>query len=279
VWFKELLKRRIIRNFSAGLVGGRPHADYLCELGLSRERIFTGYDVVDNAYFSVTADAVRNNAAVERARLGLPANYFLACARFLPKKNLRRLIEAYGCYRQSALQAGRPDESLWRLVIVGDGALRPELEQTRFDLGLERDVVMPGFQTYDQLPVYYGLAGAFVHASATEQWGLVVNEAMASGLPVLVSRRCGCARDLVEEGRNGFTFDPDDVKSLARYMSGFASGEHDCAGMGRASRDIVSRWTPETFAKNLWSAVEIALQNPVPRAGIMDGLVVKMLCM
>ena len=77
---------------------------------------------------------------------------------------------------------------------------------------------MPGFKQYDELPIYYGLAGAFIHASTTEQWGLVVNEAMAAGLPVIVSERCGCAPDLVENGRNGFTFDPYDVDALTHLM-------------------------------------------------------------
>jgi 1,2-diacylglycerol 3-alpha-glucosyltransferase len=59
-----------------------------------------------------------------------------------------------------------------------------------------------------------GLASAFIQASTTEQWGLVVNEAMASGLPVLVSERCGCAPDLVKNGVNGYTFDPYDIKEI-----------------------------------------------------------------
>ena len=64
---------------------------------------------------------------------------------------------------------------------------------------------------------------AFVHASASEQWGLVVNEAMAAGLPVIVSERCGCAPDLVREGVNGLTFDPCDVAELAGLMERVAA--------------------------------------------------------
>ena len=88
---------------------------------------------------------------------------------------------------------------------------------------LAGDVILAGFKQYDELPAYYGLASAFVHASTTEQWGLVVNEAMASGLPVLVSDRCGCAPDLVEDGVNGFTFDPYDVEALAGLMQRVAA--------------------------------------------------------
>src|SRR6185369_15110785 len=93
--------------------------------------------------------------------------------------------------------------------------------------------------------------GAFVLASTSETWGLVVNEAMASGLPVIVSRRCGCARDLVAEGRNGFTFDPFDVESLTRQLQRMAAPDTDRAAMSRASREIIAHWTPALWAQNL----------------------------
>src|SRR5208337_5127598 len=95
---------------------------------------------------------------------------------------------------------------------------------------------LPGFKQYEELPAYYGLAGAFVHASTAEQWGLVANEAMASGLPVLVSNRCGCATELVEEGRNGFAFDPENVEQLAGFMRRLGCGPTDAASMGMAGR-------------------------------------------
>src|SRR5207244_4064698 len=102
-------------------------------------------------------------------------------------KNLPRLLEAFAGYRRLA------GDAAWELVLLGDGPLRPELVALLKDLELDGHVLLPGFKQYDELPAYYGLAGAFIHASTTEQWGLVVNEAMASGLPVLVSDRCGCA--------------------------------------------------------------------------------------
>ena len=95
---------------------------------------------------------------------------------------------------------------------------RAEVEEAISRLSVEGSVHLVGAQSYGDVPAYYALAGAFVHASTTEQWGLVVNEAMASGLPVLVSNRCGCAPDLVQEGVNGFTFDPCNVEELAQLM-------------------------------------------------------------
>ncbi len=114
------------------------------------------------------------------------------------------------------------------------------------------------------------MAGAFVHASTTEQWGLVVNEAMAAGLPVLVSERCGCAPDLVRDGVNGFTFDPYDPGQLADLMLKVSSDQCDRLAMGRASQEIIKDWGPERFADGLMQAVAVARSRPLPKASWLD---------
>lgn len=260
---KEAVKRRLVRLGSAGLVGGTRHADYLAALGMPRHRIFPGYDVVDNDHFAQGAEAARREPAA-RSRLQLPRHFFLASARFVPKKNLPRLLEAFSRYRSLATQP-------WDLVLLGDGPLQGEVRSTIARLGLETAVSLRGFKQYIELPSYYGLAVAFVHPSTTEQWGLVVNEAMAAGLPVLVSDRCGCAPDLVQDGRNGFSFDPYDTEELARLMLRLTGmSETQRADMGKASLEIIGRWTPETFATNLMKAVEVALSAPRPKASAVD---------
>jgi glycosyltransferase involved in cell wall biosynthesis len=231
---------------------------------MPRERIFTGYGVVDNAYFAQKADAARRDAAAVRARLNLPESFFLASNRFIQKKNLPRLIEAYGSYRQAA------GPTAWKLVLLGDGPLKPLVLKLRENLNLTDDLLLPGFKQYDELPAYYGLASAFVHASTIEQWGLVVNEAMAAGLPVLVSRPCGCVPDLVVHGRNGFTFDPFNAKELAQLFHEVAGGQHDLAAMGQRSREIIAPWSPAKFARSLQLAAEVALACPRPRAGMVN---------
>jgi glycosyltransferase involved in cell wall biosynthesis len=156
-------------------------------------------------------------------------------------------------------------------VLIGDGALRPRIEAEVQALGLDDVIHMPGFKQNHELPAWYGLADAFVHASTTEQWGLVVNEAMASGLPVLVSNRCGCAPDLVQDGGNGFTFDPGDVEELAGLMQRVAAmSDERRRAMGRASERIIADWGPERFADGLMQAVQVALSRPPPKASWLD---------
>jgi glycosyltransferase involved in cell wall biosynthesis len=138
-------------------------------------------------------------------------------------------------------------------------------------------VLLPGFKQYPDLPTYYGLASAFIHASTTEQWGLVVNEAMASGLPVLVSNRCGCAPDLVQEGVNGFTFDPYDVQQLTQLMLRLSTFNSQLSTMAAASRRIIANWGPNRFASGLKAAVDCALAVGPKKASPLDRVILRAL--
>jgi 1,2-diacylglycerol 3-alpha-glucosyltransferase len=253
----EFVKRRLIELYRAGLCGGTLARCYLEQLGLAADRIFLGYDVVDNDHFARGAARARGMGAMPQGiDAALRGRYFLTSSRFVPKKNLPRLIEAFSRYRSMA------GASAWPLVLLGDGEMREALERQRDALALGASLIMPGFRQYDELPLFYGTAGAFVLASTTEQWGLVVNEAMASRLPVLVSTRCGCAADLVQDDCNGFTFDPYDVPGLANRMLDVAAETCNRDAMGQKSFEIISRWSPETFGIGLRRAAKAALAAP-----------------
>src|SRR5207247_5589546 len=272
-WRKEIIKRRIVDLYAAALVGGQRHFEYLVELGMPRERIFTGYDVVDNAYFEQRALEIRNanplQADETRKKHALPENYFLASARFIQKKNLPILIRAYAEYRRrssafakaTADREVRGENAPWDLVLLGDGPMRDTLNTQLSTLKLHAHVHLPGFKPYDELPVYYGLARAFVHASTTEQWGLVVNEAVASGLPVIVSDRCGCVPELVNG--NGFTFDPFDEQELVERLSQMASlSDDERKSLSDASHRISANFAPGRFGEGLEQAARLALNRP-----------------
>src|SRR5574338_165912 len=283
-WWKEAIKRRIVGLCSAALVGGQRHVEYLVELGMPAERIFTGYDVVDNSYFRERARQIRNarphgdyggQAASEiRNRYRLPQNYFLASARFVEKKNLPRLIAAYAEYRRRSETGGRASDvgqrsAPWDLVLLGDGPLREALNSQLSTLNLRNHVHLPGFRPYDELPVYYALANAFVHASTTEQWGLVVNEAVASGLPVIVSDRCGCVPELVNG--NGFTFEATNETELAARLLEMASLSREQRNqLGDNSYKIASNFAPERFGEGLERAARAAMTGPQKGFGVVD---------
>ena len=266
VRWREWVKQRIVDLYSTALVGGQRHIDYLVELRMPRDRIFTGYDVVDNDYFARSAKKVRSSEMEVRKKYGLPKNYFVASARFIPKKNLVTLLRAYAEYGQRS--DVRSQESgvsgrmaPWDLVLLGDGPLKADLCRLIDDLRIRNRVLLPGFKQYEELPVYYALARAFVHASATEPWGLVVNEASASGLPVIVSNRCGCVPELVQD--NGFTFDPMNQRELASRLFEMASlSDDERDRLGHASRRIATNLRPNRFGEGLKRAATMAIDLP-----------------
>ena len=271
-WWKEMIKRRVVGLYSAALVGGQRHVDYLVELGMPRDRIFTGYDVVDNAYFAQRAVEIRNSEFEIRKKYGLPENYFLASARFIEKKNLPTLIRAYAAYRQKSEASGNPP---WDVVLLGDGPLREALNSQLSTLNLHRHVRLPGFKQYDELPGYYALAKAFIHSSTTEQWGLVVNEAIASGLPVIVSNRCGCVSELVQG--NGFSFEPTDEHELGSRLLQMASlSDDERRRLGDASYTIAANFAPKRFGEGMEQAAQLALNQP-RKASLLCRTLIKLL--
>ena len=255
VWWKEAVKSTIVGLYDAALVGGTPQRRYLEKLGFPPDCIFQSCDTVDNAFFAEHCGKARNRP---KDFFSLPGirhfPYFLTSNRFIPRKNLKHLLEAYGTYRNEALHP-------WPLLLLGDGPEREHLEHFVSQRGIE-GVYFCGFRQIEDLPAYYGLAGAFVHPAENDQWGLVVNEAMAASLPVLVSSGAGCALDLVDPGQNGYIFSPNDSAELTRLLIDMAKPDTDRIAMGKKSADIIRNWSPETFAYGLWQAIKAG----VPRA-------------
>jgi len=255
-WVAESFKRRVVARCDTALVGGRAQADYLHELGMARERIFSGYDAVDNAYFAEGAATARRNAADLRRAHGLPECFFLACTRLLRRKNVDGLLRAYHRYRSWC------DGDPWELVVLGSGSEAARLRRLERSLSLD-GVIWPGFVQYDQLPIYYGLASAFIHPARQEAWGLVVNEAAAAGLPLLVSDTVGARYELVNDGVNGRLFDPHDTEAMARVMLRLCE-MNDAArhALGAESGKIVAGFSPRRFGERLLRAAELALSLP-----------------
>jgi glycosyltransferase involved in cell wall biosynthesis len=453
--WKRWIKRQIVKQFDAALVGGEPHKRHFASLGIPADKIFTGYDAVDNALFAAKADEVRSMPSgsenlrvgeehgarsVEQERpeasgaeqegrqgsgdrgqseggedsvsvfqnlpkgclakprlgfsdfrktYGLPQRYFLSLGRMVEKKNLSTLVEAYARFARASGEkhgAGPPARRPYgsersrehgvrettdtrhtpvALVFVGSGELERALREQARGLGLrvvdrtdvrvektghgltrintdkserlaadrtegnaassvtragceglqsqaeprlcetgliqnckpntenslENDrgaVFFYGFRQIEENPVFYALAEAFVLPSLKEEWGLVVNEAMAAGLPVIVSRAAGCAEDLVphakfakgaelgglaatdgplEQRSNGFVFDPSSVDALSEALRRIADQktkrqkDQETDGiteMGRRSREIVERFSCENFARQALRAAEAA---------------------
>jgi glycosyltransferase involved in cell wall biosynthesis len=254
VWWKELVKARRVRLFDAALVGGARHHDYLRTLGMPAHRIALGYNAVDNEYYRSSALAWRNSPEGPR---GLPeAPFFLSVCRFVPEKNLLRLIEAFGLYRDQAA----PGKG-WDLVLCGDGPEARSLDAAIAASDHAEAIHRPGFLQADALSRLFAFASAFVLPSLSEPWGLVVNEAASTALPLLVSERAGCVTALVPEpeGTTGARFDPLDIEDITHkltWMTQLTSEERQ--SMGQRAAEVVEEWGPDRFAQGMLEVLGLA---------------------
>jgi glycosyltransferase involved in cell wall biosynthesis len=241
--WRERLKSTLIRSlFDWAVTGGAAHDRYLLQLGFPPDRIAHFYDVVGNASIAEGVAELRQGASTEMH--SLPGPYFLFVGRLAPEKNVVGLLQAWLSYRRSG--------GAWPLVLAGDGPDCAALKQLVAERGLEEEVRFLGHRSARELLPVYAFAGCFVLPSTREPWGLVVNEAMAASLPVIVSARCGCAEDLVRQGENGYVFEPRDEQQLSSYllkMSGFSKEE--LAEMGAASAQRIARFSPGNFGQEI----------------------------
>jgi len=244
---RESLKRRVLSLFHSALVAGTPQKDYLAGLGFPSRRISLGYDVVDNRHFS----SVGMLHQTQSISSNLVRPHFLCCSRLVEGKNINLLINAYRRYRDMA------GDDAWHLTIAGDGPLYATIARRIAELCLTEHVHLAGRASYEDLPALYAAAGAFVFPSLTETWGLVINEAMAAGLPVLVSKAVGCHRDLVQDGVNGHVFDPADTAQLAMLLDDIATTPKRQA-MGEASLRIIRDWDLDRFSSGMIEAAVAA---------------------
>ena len=259
-WLVETVKRTYMKFFQGFIYGGDTNRDYLRRLRVKADKEVHGYNCVDNDLIYSVARELRKDS--NRATIKSP--YFLCVARLIPKKNLLRLLDAYEIYRASVAAGTQP----WRLVLAGDGPLRDSLRDAIAKKRLEELVTMLGrIDDFKDIINLHTFAQAVMLVShVNEQWGLVINEAMAAGRPVIVSHQCGCASSLVVNKGNGIVVDGFDDTSIAAAMTWMHANEHLLDRMGERARESVSRVSPYAFACN----VELLYQRVRPSRSLSD---------
>lgn len=242
----EFLKTRFLRGCDGYVVPGKSSFEYLRKYGARKETIFTAPNAVDTQFFAHRSELARSDASA-RKRFNLPARFFLFVGRLMAGKGVFDLLRAY-----QTLPASLREEI--GLVFVGDGAARSGLSSiaAKMNCGV---VHFAGFVQREDLPVYYALADALVFPTHTDAWGLVVNEGMACGLPVICSRAAGCAEDLVREGWNGRLVCPGDTEGLASAMHELGCDAWLRSTMGGRSREQIAAYSPEACAAGMAAAV------------------------
>lgn len=207
---------------------------------------------VDNAFFARRAQEAIAGEEQLRSELGIETGHpvILFASKLQQRKHCDHLVEAYAALLRDHDSSGYKPY----LVIVGDGEERANLEARCRDLGLT-NVRFAGFQNQSVLPRYFHLADVFVLPSRHEPWGLIVNEAMAAGCPVIVSSDVGSGPDLVTDGVEGYSYPVGDILALTAALSHVLASPETAAAMGKAAQRSIAGWSFEEDVQGLRHAL------------------------
>jgi glycosyltransferase involved in cell wall biosynthesis len=238
----ESLKIKFLRRCQGFVVPGQAAGDYLSAYGVPRAKVLVAPNAVDNHFFAQQSSSVCQQADAVRRELGLPPRFFLFAGRLVKEKGMFDLLAAYRALpTELQRQVG--------LVFVGDGPARAQLQRSA--AGEAGTILLAGFAQRERLASYYALADALVFPTHADAWGLVVNEAMACGLPIICSDAAGCAEDLVQNQENGWIVPAHDVARLSAAMAEVAADNELRSRMGRRSREHIQSYSPEACAAGI----------------------------
>jgi len=255
---REWLKRRIFSRIDGVLTAGEDGAAFARRYGAADDRIHFVRHVVDAGFYSSRASDARHDRGALLQRLGIDGTLFLYVGRLWEPKGIFELVEAYARIRAAGIPA--------RLVIVGDGRDEGRLRSTIERRGVD-GVTFVGFVQREDLPTWYGAADALVFPTRGDPYGMVVDEAMAAGLPVISTTAAGEIRTRVIEGETGWLVPANAPSELARAMVSVAEDPSAARRMGRAASERMAGLGPDRWAHEFEEGVSRILASPRPRLG------------
>lgn len=236
--WKEVFKRLVYKPFQGAIVASRRSADYLRFLGINPENIRL------NCY-TTSIERVRSDAGVEPAPRGVPhrARSFVCVARLVPKKNHFTLLEAYSQYVGTASDPRR-------LVLCGSGPLEADIRTRIAELALEELVILKGNLSSPEVARELGSGLCLLLPSIEEQYGIVVIEAQALGLPVILTDQCGARDSQVRSGVDGFVVESDNPQGMAFFMRQLAEDEELWLNMSREAALSADKGDVDGFVRS-----------------------------
>jgi glycosyltransferase involved in cell wall biosynthesis len=250
--WKEKAKAMFFRSCDGFFCYGSRSKQYVASYGIDPSKIYDGCQAAALAH-GYEADAIRalyagNSYAADRALR------FLYIGRLAEEKGLFDLLDAFARVRQQLPAA--------TLDLVGSGPLEEELRQRAGQLGIASAVRFLGTKTPHDIGELLMNSAAMILPSLREPWGLVVNEALSFGCPVVVSDICGCVPELVIDGVTGYSFPAGDVGALAQAMSKAQLLSKDRAAVALRCLDVIAKFTPEHAAAQILRGCVSMLNAP-----------------
>ncbi|MBD2755334.1 glycosyltransferase family 4 protein [Spirosoma validum] len=256
--WKEQFKRRIFSLCDGFFCFGTQSANYLIQLGVPPEKILLRKNAVDNDALRVAYEEALPKRVQEQQRLSVRPNNFIFVGRLITFKNLQTLLTAFADANEKSSNAQE-----WGLILLGDGPEKVSLQQQADELGLIDSVQFMSGRPWFQVPDVLALGNVLVLPSWSEPWGLVVNEALVCGLPVIVSNRCGCVPDLVHDKENGFVFDPAQPDQLTDLLLRFMDDKVDLGQLSESARQSVIPYSPKAVALGMLNGFRKVSQSKV----------------
>jgi glycosyltransferase involved in cell wall biosynthesis len=230
-WVKDLITKQI-----DGLwLPSKEYDEEYTNLNSSKVLFFHGYNCIDNQLFKFKSKKEMNCMVI------------ICVARLVPIKNLNNLLKAWKLVETK--------KTNYKLVIIGDGPEFDTLNKLKLDLEMETVVFLGAIPNTD-IPTYFFNANAFILPSLSESWGLVVNEALAAGLPVLLSDKINASKSLLRDGVNGYSYNPLSISDMTdRIMDYISLDQESKKNMSNSSLEIISAMSYEEMGKQLLTAL------------------------
>ena len=251
--YKIFIKKIILKNFLFKIIDGflyvgKENKDFYKFYGIPEKKLFFAPYAVENERFIKDYENLIKEKDKIKEEIGISKDkiVILFVGKLIEKKRPMDLLLAYEKinFKNKAL------------LYVGDGILKKQMEDYVKEKKIE-NVYFVGFKNQTELPKYYVIADIFVLPSYIgETWGLVVNEAMCFGLPIIVSDMVGCAKDLVKNGENGFIYPALNVEKLSYFLKKLLEDEKLRKKMGKKSFEIIKKWDYKRSIEGILSAIK-----------------------
>jgi|LQYC01.1.fsa_nt_gi Glycosyltransferase len=248
--FKHIALTFLFKRVAAFLPIGTLNTEYYKYYGVPDEKMFLTPYCVDNDFFSKKYNELKPLRNQIKKKLGLQPEVLiiLYASKMMPRKRAIDLLNAYEKI-QNQINAA--------VVFVGDGAERPLLEAYQRNNAL-KNIYFVGFKNQTELPEYFSIADIFVLPSTDEPWGLIINETMNFGLPIITTDQVGATPDLVKDGENGFIYPVGDIKKLADCLLKLLSDSELREKMRKRSLGIIHEWSYTEDIEGILTALKYA---------------------
>ncbi len=247
------LVRLLVKNSDACIAYGTRAKKYLMLLGAAEDKIFIGWNSIDNSLFDARSAMTPDQKIKMKSKLGIKTSLIiLYVGQFIKRKGIFDLIAAFSLMTKETRDV--------TLLMVGSGREESRLIKTCKKNGLS-NVIFTGFIDYEQLPKYFAISDLFVLPSSEEVWGLVINEAMACGLPVITTNKVGASVDLVKDGVNGYVVQEQSCNELYSAIRRLVSDKTLRLKMGSASKLLINGFSIDRTAEGVKEAISYAARK------------------